>query len=93
MEEVSEEVTTGSMSNFEYLLISAIIQQIYPNMEDWLDNESFDIVTIAEYFEATSKMAKILKFQFPIFKRSKSEIEKALKHYQSQFEIFYKLHT
>ena len=33
MEQVSEEVSTGGMSDFEYLLISAI-QHTYPDVED-----------------------------------------------------------
>ena len=35
------EVTTVSMSNFEYLLISAIIHYSYPEAEDWTDIDSY----------------------------------------------------
>ena len=46
MEEVAEEVTTGSMSNFEYLLVSAIVHHSYRDTEDWTDVQSFDIDVI-----------------------------------------------
>ena len=42
MENVSEDVSTGSMSNFEYLLISAIIQYAYRDVEDWTDIDLID---------------------------------------------------
>lgn len=93
MEEVSEEVTTGSMNNFEYLLISAIIQHSYPDTEDWTDVERFDTNVIIKSFEAIKNITQLMNMELPMFKRSKFEIEKALKHYQSQFDIFYKLHT
>lgn len=81
------------MSNFEYLLVSAIVHHSYHDTEDWTDVQSFDIDVITEYFESIRNIAQLLNMQLPIFKRSKSDIEKALKHYKSQFEIFYKLHT
>ena len=81
MGEVAEEVTTGSMSNFEYLLVSAIVHHSYRDTEDWTDVQSFDIDVITEYFESIRNIAKLLNMQLPMFKRSKSEIEKALKHY------------
>ena len=93
MEEVVEEVTIGSMSDFEYLLISAIVHHSYPDTEDWTDVQSFDIDVIIRSFESIRNITQLLNMQLPIFGRSKAEIEKALKHYRSQFEFFYKLHT
>ena len=93
MDEVSEEVSTGSMSNFEYLLISAIIHFSYPKIEDWTDVGSIETDFIAKHFEAIRNITQTLSMQLPIFKRSESEVGNALKHYQSQFDIFYKLRT
>ena len=93
MDEVSDEMTTGSLSKFEYLLISAIIHHLYPEAEDWTDVDSFNVHTIAKTFEAIRNIAQLLNMDLPIFERSDEEIEKALKHYKSQFDMFYKLHT
>ena len=46
---------------------------------------------IAKHFEAIRNITQTLSMQLPIFKRSESEVGNALKHYQSQFDIFYKL--
>ena len=86
-------MTTGSLSKFEYLLISAIIHHLYPEAEDWTDVDSFNVHTIAKTFEAIRNIAQLLNMDLPIFERSDEEIEKALKHYKSQFDMFYKLHT
>ena len=93
MEEVSEEMSTGSMSNFEYLLISAIIHCRYPDTEDWTDVDSLNIDDIVKSFEAIGNITRLLNMQLPMFTRNKTELEKSLKHYKSQFDIFYKLHT
>lgn len=93
MEEISAHTTTGNMSKIEYLLISAIIQHVYPGIEDWNDVDNSDPHVILNYFESVHKIVKCLNIQVPIFKRNLSEIETALKHYKSQFNVFYKLHT
>ena len=93
MEQVSEDVSTGSMSTFEYLLISAIIQYAYPDVEDWRDVDLIDPDFLTKNFDMIRKIANILCMQLPLYKRSEQEIEIALKHYQSQYDIFYKLHT
>lgn len=81
------------MSNFEYLLISAIIHHSYPEADDWTDVDSFNPHTIAKTFEAVRNIAQLLNMDLPMFKRNEAEIEKALKHSKSQFVVFYKLHT
>lgn len=93
MNETSEEMTTGTMSDFEYLLISAIIHYSYPEAEDWTDVDSFNTHIIVKTFEAIRNIAQLMNMQLPMFKRNQEEIEKALKHYKSQFDVFYKLHT
>ena len=93
MDNVSDEMTTGSMSNFEYLLISAIIHHSYPEAEDWTDVDSFNSQTIAKTFEAIRNVARLLNMDLPIFKRNDEEIWRALKHYKSQFNVFNKLRT
>ena len=52
MEQLSEDVSTGSMSNFEYLLVSAIIKYSYPDVEYWTDVDMIDPDIIAKYFHA-----------------------------------------
>ena len=86
-------MTTGSMSDFEYLLVSAIIHYSYPEAEDWTDVDSFNIHIIVKSFEAIRNITQLLKMHLPMFKRNQEEIEKAVKHYKSQFDVFYKLHT
>ena len=93
MEQVSENVSTGSTSNFEYLLISAIIQYAYSDVEDWTDVDLIDPDFIAKNFDIVQKIANILGMQLPLYERSEQEIEKALKLYQSQYDVFYKLYT
>ena len=93
MDEISEETTTGSMSDFEYLLISTTIHYSYPEAEDWTDVDSFNTHIIVKTFEAIRNIAQLMNMQLPMFKRNQEEIEKALKHYKSQFDVFYKLHT
>ena len=93
MDRVSQEVSTGSMSNLEYLLISAIVQYAYSDIEDWTDIDKIDPGFITKNFDAILNIAAVLNMQLPIFKRNESEIEKALKHYQFMFDVFYKLHT
>ena len=88
MDEISEEMTTGSMGNFKYLLISAIVHHLYPETEDWTDVDSFNTNTILKSFEAIRNITQLLNMQLPIFKRNQEEIEKALKHYKSQFDVF-----
>lgn len=89
MEQVSEDMSTGNMSNFEYLLISAIIQYSYPDVQDWTDVELIDPDFIARNFDAVRNITNILGMQLPLYERSVQEIEKALKHYQSQFDVFF----
>ena len=91
MNETSEEMTTGTVSDFEYLLISAIIHYSYPEAEDWTDVDSFNTHIIVKTFEAIRNFAQLMNMQLPIFRRNQ-EIEKALKHYKSQFDVFYKLY-
>ena len=88
MEQVSEDMSTGSMSNFEYLLISAIIQYSYPDVKDWTDVDLIDPDFIAQNFDAIRNITNIVGMQLPLYKRSVQEIEKALKHYQYQFDVF-----
>ena len=71
-----------------YLLISAIIHYSYPEAEDWTDVENFNTDVIAITFEAARNTAQLLNMHLPIFKGNKEEIEKALKHYKYQFDIF-----
>ena len=96
MQDVGEGINTqGSPSQFEYLLIGAIIQYSHPDIQDWEDikNNNIDPLFIANNYNAVKVLAKILNLALPIFHRSNMEIYSALKQYQSQFEIFYKLHT
>ena len=92
MEKVSEDVSTGSMSNFEYLLISAIIQYAYRDVEDWTDIDLIDPDFITYNFDTIRNIAEVLGMLLPLYKRSEQEIETALKHYRFQYNIF-KLHT
>ena len=78
MEEVSEEVGTGSMSKFEYILISAIIHYSYPDIEDWTDIGSIETNFIAKCFEAIRNITQTLSMQLPIFKRKESEFENTI---------------
>ena len=93
MEHLSEDVTTGSISAFEYLLISAILQYAYPHLEDWTDVDMIDPDIIAKYFHAIRNMTKVLAIQVPVYNRNQREIETALKHYQCMYDVFYKLHS
>ena len=86
-------MTTGSMSDFEYLLVSAFIHYSYPEAEDWTDVDSFNTHSIVKSFEAIRNTTQLLKMHLPMFKRNQEEIEKILKHYKSQFHVFYKLRT
>lgn len=88
MEQVSEELTTGGMSDLEYLLISAIIQHAYPDVEDWTDIQGMDSDTVAKFFDAAQDVISVLNMHLPIFKRNSGEIEKALKHYQMMFNNY-----
>ena len=94
MQDVGESIhTQGSLSQFEYLLISAIIRYSRPDVQDWEDIKNIDPLLIANNYSAARVLAKMLNFNLPIFHRSNTEIYCAIKQYQSQFEIFYKLHT
>ena len=94
MQDVGESMNArGSLSRFEYLLTSAIIQYSHPDIQDWEDIKNVDPLFIANNYNAVMVLAKTLNLAPPIFYRSNSEIYSAIKQYQSQFEIFYKLHT
>ena len=94
MQDIGESINTqGSLSQFKYLLISAIIQYSHPDIQDWEDIKNIDPLFIANNYNAVKVLAKTLNLALPIFHRSNMEIYSALKQYQSQFEIFYKLHT
>lgn len=92
-DQVSEEVNIGGMSGFEYLLISAIIQYAYTDLEDWTDVEKVDPGFISKNFDAILNIITMLNMQLPMFKRNRGDIKKALKHYEMIFNVFYKLHT
>ena len=93
MQQVSEDVSTGSMSNFEYLLISAMIQHAYQDVEDWTDVNLIDPDFISYNFDSVRNIATSLDMQLPLYNRSEQEIENANKHYRFQYDVFYKLHT
>ena len=80
----SEDVSTGSMSNLECLLISTITQYAYPDVEDWTDVDLIDADFVAKNFDTIRKIANSLGMQLPLYKWSEQEIKTALKHYQSQ---------
>ena len=57
MEQSSDDISVGSMSNLEYLLISAIIQHSYPDVQDWTDVQLVDQHFIAQNFDAVRNIA------------------------------------
>ena len=90
MQDVGESMNAqGSLSRFEYLLTSAIIQYSHPDIQDWEDIKNVDP---PNNYNAVMVLVKTLNLTLPIFYRSNSEIYSVIKQYQSQFEIFYKLH-
>lgn len=93
MQQVSEDVSTESMSNFEYLLISAMIQYDSQDVEDWTDVNLIDPDFISYNFDSVRNIATSLDMQLPLYKRSEQEIENAIKHYRFQYDVFYKVHT
>ena len=93
MRGIGETVTEGSLSQFEYLLISAIIQNCHADIQDWDDIERIDPHFVGKNFRAVKSLAHMMNLKLPIFNRSNMDIKNAMKYYQSQFEIFYKLHT
>ena len=64
----SENVSTGSMSNLECLLISTIIQYAYPDVEDWTDVDLIDADFVAKNFDTIQKIANSLGMQLPLYK-------------------------
>ena len=75
------------MSNFEYVLFSAIIHYSYPEAEDWTD---VDTDVIVKTFEAIRYIAQVLNMHFPIFKRNrKLKCHSSINYYdKSQFDRF-----
>ena len=91
MKEVGEEIDIGVISTFEFLLVSVIIQHLYPDV-DWTNIDKIDSKLIHDSFNMIKGITQQLNINAPIFSRSKQDIEKALKKYKFQYEYYFKMH-
>lgn len=81
MHDVGESIhTQGSLSHFEFFLISAIIQYSHSDVQNWEDVKNVDLLFIANNYSATKVLAKALNLNLPIFGCSNVEINSAIKH-------------
>ncbi len=87
MQEAGEVVLKGTTSDFEYLVLCSIIDNLLEKPYDWIEWKSVDLQIVGNTYKYVQGFAKVVKMELPLFERTHEEILKLINQTAFKFQV------
>ena len=89
MEAVGEPISIGGFSNFEFLVVCAIIHSLMDEDSwNWDTSESIDVLAVHTMYTCVYEFVQALNLSLPLFQRNEEQLAKLLKLQLFRWEVF-----